>query len=95
MSIHLNQASLPPLHFCTCSKPGPRFVYKNGVFSDFKREVVVHFYCLRGIVDHHFVNFLFIMQLLYHIIRRCMLVFDPIFEENVVHIRDEGESGLF
>lgn len=57
--------------------------------------VVVLFYDLRVIVDHHFLNFIFIMQLLYHIIRRCMLVFDLIFEENVVHIIDEGERKRF
>lgn len=70
----------------------------NVVFNDLndvRLTVVVLFYDLRVIVDHHFFKFIFIMQLLYHIIRRCMLVFDLIFEENVVHIIDEGERKRF
>jgi hypothetical protein len=52
-------------HFCACSKPGPGFPTSDVVgffcmFNDLRREVIVRFGDVIGIVDQHCLSFLFI-----------------------------------
>ena len=62
--IKRGRLGLTPPHLCVCPKPGPGFPtsYVVGffcVFSEWKWEVIVH---IGGIVDHHCLNFLFIIS---------------------------------
>ena len=54
-------------HFCCCPKPGPGFltsyVVMFFVFSELRLEVIVHFVDIVGILDHHCLNFLFIIHI--------------------------------
>ena len=55
--------SLIPLNFCACPKPMCEFPGSNDVvffvFSELRRRVIVHF--IGGILDPHYLNFLFII----------------------------------
>jgi hypothetical protein len=55
---------LTSLHFCACPKPGPGFttsyVMVFLVFSELRWDVIVHFFDIVGIVNHHCLNYLFI-----------------------------------
>ena len=57
--------SINPLHFCACTKPGPRFPKSYVVafcvqWVQLRWEVIVHFVDIGGIDDHHCLNFLFL-----------------------------------
>ena len=58
--------SLSPPHVCACSKSKPGFstsyVVVFSMFNYLRLKVVVRFVDIRGIVDHHCLNFLFIIQ---------------------------------
>jgi hypothetical protein len=50
-------------HFCACPKTGAGFPTSYVVFSDamLRRELIVRCVDIGGIVDHHYLNFLFII----------------------------------
>ena len=66
--------SLTPPHFYACSKPGSGFPtsYVMAFFCSnyLRREVIVCFVDIGGIVDHHCLNFLFITKI-YNINQGC------------------------
>ena len=71
---------LTPPHFRTCLKPGLQLhmLWCFFMFNDLRWEVIVHFVDIGGIVDHDFLNFLFIItlnNLTYFIIFHCDLSF--------------------
>jgi hypothetical protein len=60
MGIPLISLTLP--HDCACSKPTPGFPKSCCVFFCMFNEVVVRFVDIGGIVDHLFLNFLFMIE---------------------------------
>ena len=68
VEIPVSSLTLP--HFCTCPQQGPWFpmscVMVLFVFSELRWEVIVHFVDIDGIIDHHCLNFLFIMISIIH-----------------------------
>jgi hypothetical protein len=51
-------------HFSACLSPGPEFLASYVVvffmFNDLRRDVIVCFVDIGGIVDHHYLNSIFI-----------------------------------
>ena len=73
---------LPMPHFCACPEHGPRFAtsYSRGLFfyvHHLRWEVIVHFVDIGQIVDHHCLNFLFMIK-----IRRKVLMVANITKHN-------------
>jgi hypothetical protein len=53
-------------HFSACLSPGPEFLASYVVvffmFNDLRRDVIVHFVNIGGIVGHHFLNLFIQLQ---------------------------------
>jgi len=65
--------SLTPLKMCACPKPGPGFSNVVVIFM-FNYRGDCSFVDTDGIVDHHYLNFVFIILILLHYnLRRYMI----------------------
>jgi hypothetical protein len=67
-TIHETKDWFNPITFCVCSRRGPGFPTQHVVFFFFcsmswgKKEVIVRFVDISGIVYHHCIKFIFIFK---------------------------------
>ena len=66
--------------FCVCPTPGSGvpalYVVVLLVFSEWRWEVIVSFDDIGGIVDHHMLNFLFIILIFFQVWNNLTIIYD-------------------